>query len=120
MIVYRSSISLTRFPVPLGGGFEGLYCVLGLRDRLGILLVYRPPCCVSTVSLPELTEVVSDLLLRTPRLLVLADLNIHAEAALSGVAQDFMATMTTMGLSQFVVGPTHGKAHTLDLIFSTR
>ena len=80
--------------------------MLGSRDRLGILLVYRPPCCVPTVSLPELTEAVSDLVLRTPRLLVLGDLNIHAEAALTGAAQDFMAAMTTMGLSQCVIGPT--------------
>ena len=27
--------------------------------------------------------------------------------------------MTTMGLSQCVIGPTHEKGHTLDLIFST-
>ena len=81
--------------------------------------MYRPPCCVPTVSLPELTEVVSDLVLRTPRLLVLEDLNIHAEAALTGAAQDFMVTMTTMGLSQYVISLTHEKGHTLDLVFST-
>ena len=59
-----------------------------------------------------------DLVLRTPRLLVLGDLNIHAKAALTGVAQDFMATMTTMGLPQYVIGPTYEKGHTLDLVFS--
>ena len=70
-------------------------------------MVYHPPCCVPTVSLPELTEVVSDLVLRIPRLLVLGDLNIHAKAALTGAAQDFMDAMTTMGLSQCVIGPMH-------------
>ena len=68
--------------------------------------VYRSPCCIPTVSLPELMEVVSDLVLRTPRLLVLGDCNIHAEAALTGAAQDFMAAMTIMGLSKCVIGPT--------------
>ena len=58
-------------------------------------------------------------MLRTPRLLVLGDLSIHATAALTGVAQDFMATMTTMELSQCVIGSTHEKGHTLDLFFST-
>ena len=53
--VYRSSTSLTRLPIPLKGGLEGLYCVLGLQDRLGILLVYCPLCCVPTLSLPELS-----------------------------------------------------------------
>ena len=81
--------------------------------------MYHPSCCVPTVSLPELTEVVSNLVLRTHRLLVLEDLNIHAKAALTGAAQDFMAAMTIMGLSQYVIGSTHEKGHTLDLVFST-
>ena len=76
-------------------------------------MVYHPPYCVPTVSLPKLTEVVLDLVLRTPRLLVLGDFNIHVEAALTAAAQDFM------GLSQYVIGPTHEKGHTLDLVFST-
>ena len=55
------------------------------------------PAAYQTVSLPELMEVVSDLVLRTPMLLMLGDLNIHAKAALTGAAQDFMAAMTIMG-----------------------
>ncbi|KAF7245134.1 Threonylcarbamoyladenosine tRNA methylthiotransferase [Varanus komodoensis] len=70
-------------------------------------------------SLPELTEIVSDLVLRTPRMLVLGDFNLHAETGLTGAAQDFMASMTAMGLSQHVTGPTHERGHTLDLVFST-
>ncbi|KAF7247270.1 Netrin receptor UNC5B [Varanus komodoensis] len=117
-LVYRASITLTGLPVPSRPGLECLYLVLGDRDRLGILLVYRAPFC-PTVSLPELTETVSDLVLRTPRMLVLGDFNIHAEASLTGAAQDFMASMTAMGLSQHVTGPTHERGHTLDLVFST-
>ncbi|KAF7236187.1 putative RNA-directed DNA polymerase from transposon BS [Varanus komodoensis] len=109
---------LSRLPVPSRPGLECLYLVLGDRDRLGILLVYRAPFC-PTVSLPELTETVSDLVLRTPRTLVLGDFNLHAEASLTGAAQDFMASMTAMGLSQHVTGPTHERGHTLDLVFST-
>ncbi|KAF7247658.1 RNA-directed DNA polymerase from mobile element jockey [Varanus komodoensis] len=52
-------------------------------------------------------------------MLVLGDFNIHAEASLTGAAQDFMASMTAMGLSQHVTGPTHERGHTLDLVFST-
>ncbi|KAF7239822.1 Craniofacial development protein 2 [Varanus komodoensis] len=117
-LVYRASITLTGLPVPSRPGLECLYLVLGNRDRLGILLVYRAPFC-PTVSLPELTETVSDLVLRTPRMLVLGDFNIHAEASLTGAAQDFMASMTAMGLSQHITGPTHERGHTLDLVFST-
>ncbi|KAF7247744.1 Reverse transcriptase-like protein [Varanus komodoensis] len=34
-------------------------------------------------------------------------------------AQDFIASMVAMGLSQHVIGPTHECGHTLDLVFST-
>ncbi|XP_061463050.1 uncharacterized protein LOC133375459 [Rhineura floridana] len=117
-VVYKSSISLTKHHVHAITGLECLHLVLGQRDRLGILLVYRPPCC-PMASLTELTEVVSEVLLRSPRLLVLGDVNIYAKATLSGAAQDFMDAMTTMGLSQRVSGPTHTSGHTLDLVFTT-
>ncbi|KAF7242950.1 putative RNA-directed DNA polymerase from transposon BS [Varanus komodoensis] len=71
-------------------------------------------------SLPELTEIISDLVLKIPRMLVLGDFNLHAETVLTGAAQDFMASMAAMGLSQHVIGPTHERGHTLDLVFSTR
>ncbi|KAF7238196.1 WD repeat-containing protein on Y chromosome [Varanus komodoensis] len=105
-------------PVLSRPGLECLYLVLGDRDRLGILLVYRAPFCPSD-SLTELTEIVSDLVLKTPRMLVLGDFNLHAETGLTGAVQDFMASMTAMGLSQHVIGPTHERGHTLDLVFST-
>ncbi|XP_061476577.1 uncharacterized protein LOC133381454 [Rhineura floridana] len=117
-VVYRSSISLSKHHVHATTGLECLHLVLDQGDRLGILLVYRPPRC-PTDSLTELTEVVSAVLLRSPGLLVLGDVNIHAEATLFGAAQDFMACMTTMGLSQYVTGPTHVAGHTLDLTFAT-
>uniref|UniRef100_A0A8D2IPS6 Reverse transcriptase domain-containing protein n=1 Tax=Varanus komodoensis TaxID=61221 RepID=A0A8D2IPS6_VARKO len=49
-------------------------------------------------------------------MLVLGDFNLHAETVLTGAAQDFMASM---GLSQHVIGPTHERGHSLDLVFST-
>ncbi|KAF7251034.1 putative RNA-directed DNA polymerase from transposon BS [Varanus komodoensis] len=76
-------------------------------------------CSDSKISLPELTEIVSDLVLRTPRMLVLGDFNLHAETGLTRAVQDFMASMMAMGLSQHVTGPTHECGHTLDLVFST-
>ncbi|KAF7246310.1 Tyrosine-protein kinase Yes, partial [Varanus komodoensis] len=72
-----------------------------------------------TDSLPELTEIVSDLVLKTPRMLVLGDFNLHAEMVLTGAAQDFIASMAAMGLSQRFSGPTHECGHTLDLVFLT-
>lgn len=62
-------------------------------DKIGVLLVYNPPHGTTT-SLPDPTEFV----LETPRLNVLGDFNIHAEAVLSGVSRD---VMISMGLSKW-------------------
>lgn len=61
----------------------------------------------STISLPELSKAVSDLVLELPKLVFLGDANIHAEAPEEGATQDFMMSMTTMDLSLAVYGPTH-------------
>ncbi|KAF7237863.1 LINE-1 retrotransposable element ORF2 protein, partial [Varanus komodoensis] len=45
------------------------------------------------VSLPELTEIVSDQALKTPKMLVLGDFNLHAKMVLTKAAQDFMVSM---------------------------
>ncbi|KAF7237117.1 putative RNA-directed DNA polymerase from transposon BS [Varanus komodoensis] len=52
-------------------------------------------------------------------MLVLGDFNLHAESGLTGAAQDFMASMMAMGLSQHVSSLIHERGHTLDLVFST-
>ena len=80
--------------------------------------MYCPPYYPSD-SLSELMEVILDLVLRTPRMMVLGDLNFHAKTAVSRAPQDFMATMMTVGLSQHVIGLTHIRGHKLDLGFST-
>ena len=50
---------------------------------------------------------------------MLGNFHVHAKAAFSGVAQDFMSSLTTLGLSQIVSAPAHGAEHTLDLVFCT-
>lgn len=91
-------------------------CISEMEDevRIGILLVYCPPCG-STFSLPELAELVLGLVLDSPHLLVLANSNIHVEA---GVAQDFMTSVATMSSSKVVPALTHAAGHTLGTWFS--
>lgn len=48
---------------------------------------------------------------QNPRLVV------HAKTTLLGVAQDFMVSMTTMGIFQVTAGSSHCADHTLDLVF---
>ncbi|KAF7252318.1 Solute carrier family 22 member 7 [Varanus komodoensis] len=99
--------------VMLGAVIFGSLSDRQIGDSAGVPCTFCP-----SESLPELMEIVSDLVLKTPRMLVLGDFNLHAETGLTGVAQDFMASMTAMGLSQHVIGLTHEHGHTLDLVFS--
>ncbi|KAF7240068.1 Transcription activator BRG1 [Varanus komodoensis] len=51
--------------------------------------------------------------------LVVRDFSLYGAAGLTGAAQDFMAAMTAMGLSQHVTDPTHEKVYALGLVFLT-
>lgn len=55
--------------------------MLELRDRIGILLVYINP---AALTLPELAKLVSGIVLKTTKLVVLGNLNIYAKAHISG------------------------------------
>uniref|UniRef100_A0A2D4NS54 Endonuclease/exonuclease/phosphatase domain-containing protein n=1 Tax=Micrurus surinamensis TaxID=129470 RepID=A0A2D4NS54_MICSU len=83
---------------------------------MGLLISYLSPCYVS-MALPELLEVIAELALEIPRLLVMGDFNLPSAGGTSGVAREFMASMTAMDLTQLVSGPTHTGGSTLDLIF---
>ena len=60
-ISYQNAIILTSCPVPQTAGLEYLYLKVGLQDRIGILLVYSP-LHYTTISLPELAELVLSLI----------------------------------------------------------
>lgn len=56
-------------------------------------------------------DLVLDMGLESPRFLVLGDFNTHAEAVEDKLAQDILATMTTLGTSQVIPGPVHQGAY---------
>lgn len=58
------------------------------------------------------------MVMEEPLTIVLDDVNIHAEDASGVPFQDFMASMTAMGLSQVISDPTHWPGHTLNLVFA--
>lgn len=61
--------------------------------------------------------------LESPRLVVLGDFNIHAEAPLLRIVQDFMFFTMIIGLSQMLSYPTHATGYivhcTSNLVFYT-
>lgn len=64
--------------------------------RTRILLVHHPIHCLAIPQ--ELADLVFSVLMKTSRLVVLGDGNIHIKARVSGMAQGFMASMLTKGL----------------------
>lgn len=84
--------------------------MLRLRNRIGILSIYHPLCCL-TVSLPELTDLrggIEDLYAGCHE----GFQHSNQGCFFSGAAQDFMISNTTKGLSQ--------AGHSLDLVFCFR
>ncbi|XP_062831933.1 uncharacterized protein LOC134297676 [Anolis carolinensis] len=111
------NLSLRTAPTPNISGIESVGLVWDSQASIAFLLVYRAPNAPVDI-LSQLLEVVSEWALRFPRLIVLGDFNVHADAgSFSSAAEDLVSTMATLGLSLYNTGPTHKADHTLDLLF---
>ncbi|XP_070593886.1 uncharacterized protein [Erythrolamprus reginae] len=115
-IIARESLCLRRLIAPEIAGCESLLVKFNLGVQVGLFLTYLPPSCMSQ-ALPVLLEEVAGLAVEFPRLIVLGDFNLPSLGEASGLAQEFMATMTAMDLTQVVQGPTHEGWHAPDMVF---
>lgn len=110
---------LTRRCTQQLSSLDCLRLVLGERDRVGWLLVYCLPCCPKGFLL-ELSDLVLDVMLETPRLetpRMLGDFNIHVKILQDRTVQDVLSTITTLFLLQVTSGPIQQGGHTVDLVF---
>ena len=103
--------------IPQSGAVPARAVRVCLHGTVPYVLAYRTPCNLAQ-SLLELADFVSTALLRSPRLLVLGDFNIHTQAEVSGPAHEFLETMASLDLIQQVNGSTHMGGHMLDLVFA--
>lgn len=71
-----------------------------------MLLVYRPPCCLADSLLEPAAESPA-MALECSQPIVLADLTIHVNAPKVSVAQECMASMTTMAPRLQVAASVH-------------
>uniref|UniRef100_A0A670I2H7 Reverse transcriptase domain-containing protein n=1 Tax=Podarcis muralis TaxID=64176 RepID=A0A670I2H7_PODMU len=115
-VLIREDCPFRALPSPSIPGIECVGLVWGSEESLAVWLVYQPPSAPAA-TLSGLLEAVAGWALEFPNLLVLGDFNFHADATPSSQALDLVSSMATLGLSQFVSGPTHQAGHTLDLIF---
>lgn len=77
-----------------------------LRESAGVPVTLLPMTLSGNISFGVLS-------------LLREKLNFRVKAAVAARAQDFMAAMATVGLSQFVIGSSHVAGHTVSLVFSS-
>lgn len=70
---------------------------IGAREDFGIVLAYYAPHDPD-ISFSELADFISAAMLRSPRLIVLGDFNIHEEAKVNGPALQFLEIMASLDM----------------------
>lgn len=93
---YRREILFFKLPMLQMPCFECLSVVQGDWDRMELWLEHLPPHG-STIFLQEWSELFPDVILEFPKLVVLEDFNVHAEAPQDMADQDFMAAPKNKG-----------------------
>ncbi|XP_056301953.1 uncharacterized protein LOC130214336 isoform X1 [Danio aesculapii] len=106
------------------GSFEVLALNVMLPDTmqkpmlsLALITIYRPPGPYVNF-LKEFSDFISDLLVKTDKILIVGDFNIPIDDANDTLGLAFMDLLHSLGIKQNVIGPTHCLKHTLDLILS--
>jgi len=89
------------------------------KSRLRILLatVYRPPGHYKDF-IKELLDFLSELVLAGDKVLIVGDFNIQVDNEKDVLGLEFKDIINSIGVRQRVLGPTHFRNHTLDLILS--
>lgn len=72
--------------------------ILGGHDGVGLLVVYQSSLC-PTLSLLGVADLVLEVGLESPRLIVLGGFNIQVDVREDKLARYLLATMATLGLA---------------------
>ncbi len=81
------------------------------------VIVYRPPGPY-TEFLSEFSEFLLSLVLRTDKVIIVGDFNIHVDNTEDSLSIAFTSILDSIGFSQSVNKPTHCFNHTLDLVLT--
>lgn len=97
--------------------FEVQLCRVDLVHPIFCALIYRPPK-YGKLFLKEFSDFLASIVPNVDWLLVLGDFNIHVCCPDKPLVSQFLQIVDSFNLSQPVLGATHDKGHTLDLILS--
>ena len=83
-----------------------------------LVVVYRPPKGAINDFIDDFASFLEDVIHTHGRLIIVGDFNIHIDNPANNDTARFTDFLDSMGLTQRVIGPTHSKGHTLDLIIT--
>ena len=104
--------------------FEHMDCTVISNDvNVRLCIVYRPPPSKrnglkNSVFFDEWSLSLDRLPVITKDVIITGDLNVHLDNVHDADALRFNGTLEAHGLVQHVVGPTHKKGHTLDVVIT--
>jgi hypothetical protein len=104
--------------------FEHMDCTLSIGDvTIRLCVIYRPPPSKdngfkNSVFFNEWCTYLSNLASITKEVIITGDLNFHLDDMNDSDARHFTSTLSEHGLVQHVVGSTHKKGHTLDVVIT--
>ncbi|XP_053300289.1 uncharacterized protein LOC128459207 [Pleuronectes platessa] len=120
--IFNSSLSINPKPKLSYKSFECLVLSLPRQSRnhqqpIIFAVVYRAPRAY-TEFLKEFPEFLSNLVLKTDKIIIVGDFNIHVDNNKDCLSVAFISILDSIGFSQCVHKPTHCGNHTLDLVLS--
>uniref|UniRef100_A0A3Q3MS83 Reverse transcriptase domain-containing protein n=1 Tax=Mastacembelus armatus TaxID=205130 RepID=A0A3Q3MS83_9TELE len=120
--IFQSNLLLNFHPQNSYNSFESLTLSLShtnWKTQKPVLLVilYRPPVPYSEF-LTEFPDFLSDLVLRSDKVIIVGDFNIHVDVENNSLSIAFNSILDSIGFIQNVNKPTHCFNHTLDLVLT--
>ena len=88
-----------------------------MKTHIMFLIVYQAPGFYSEF-LSEFSEFLSALLLKTDKVIIVGDFNIHVDVENDSLGTAFLSQLDSFGFCQCVHEPTHTFNHTLDLVLT--
>ena len=118
-VIYRNVIDMEQQQMDTYDTFEHLELLLNTNNNcVRVCVIYRPPDTSQTSFLVEFETFLDSTTTKSGELLVVGDFNFHFESTSDPSTQNFHAMLDGMNMDQQVMGATHDKGHTLDLVIT--
>ena len=120
VITHHQSLKLSRTYIgPAKTSFEVLECTINSPSAIRLCIIYRPPNQTNvTTFLDEISDYLSNVSLSSGQLLVLGNFNLHVDDCSNSRSNDFLSSLSSLGLQQHVKTSTHRNGHILDLVLT--